>query len=363
MSDESQSSSSPAPLQPIRGRGAAVNPANRFDPRSREHFADDGVAPELSSKTEIISDTSATIITYNNSPDVGFDASINLYRGCEHGCAYCFARPTHEYLGFSSGLEFETKIVVKYNGPELLRKELSKKNWVPQPLAMSGVTDCYQPLEKKLGLTRRCLEVLLDFRNPVIIITKNHLITRDIDLLAELAKFKCTSVYVSITTLDPKLTPILEPRASLPRFRLDAVSQLSQAGVPVGVLAAPMIPAINNHELPRIIEAAAAAGARYCGYVPIRLPYAVKSIFVQWLEDHFPDRKEKVIGQIQALRGGKLNDANFGSRMKGEGFVADQMQQAFNVAARRAGLLGASPDLSTEHFRRPGEQQQLDLLP
>lgn len=341
----------------IRGRGTPINPTNRFIHTQLERFEDYDPSGDLPPGTQLIPDASSTIISHNDSPDVGFDSSINVYRGCEHGCAYCFARPTHEYLGFSAGLDFETKIIVKYHAPELLRAELMSPKWEPHPIAMSGVTDCYQPIERKLQLTRRCLEVFAEFRHPVIIITKNHLITRDVDLLAELAKYDAVSVHVSITTLDPTLTPKLEPRASLPKMRLAAIKTLSDADVNVGVLAAPMIPGLNDHELPKIIAAAADAGARHAGFTPLRLPFAVKNIFIEWLERHFPDRKENVLNRIRAMRGGKLNDPNFGSRMDGDGIFADQLDQMFHVALRKAGLDKRTYHISTAAFRRPGGTQ------
>jgi DNA repair photolyase len=347
----------------IKGRGASSNPTNRFVSTSYEREIDWNPEEEVSPRTQIIKDTTQSIIVYNNSPDVGFDAGINVYRGCEHGCAYCFARPTHEYLGFSAGLDFETKIMVKEDAPELLRKELMSPKWKPQTLAMSGVTDCYQPLERKMQLTRRCLEVLAEFRNPVCIITKNFLVTRDVDLLAELARHDAVVVNVSITTLDGTLTPKLEPRASLPKARLEALRILHEAGVPAGVLAAPMIPGLNDHELVNIIGEAVEAGAKFAGYVPLRLPFAVKDIFANWLEQHFPDRKEKVLNRIRAMRGGKLNDSNFGSRMRGDGIFAEQLNQMFHVACRKAGLpTEERPLLTAANFRRPsGPQLELAL--
>ncbi|MFO1498706.1 MAG: PA0069 family radical SAM protein [Verrucomicrobiota bacterium] len=345
----------------FRGRGASINPPNRFE---EIHFeAMDDVAPEENPapKTRFYRDATEAIIAYNDSPDVGFKAGINCYRGCEHGCAYCFARPTHEYLGFSAGLDFESKIMVKENAPELLRAELSSKRWQPQVLGMSGVTDCYQPIERRFQLTRRCLEVLLEFRNPVCIITKNFLVTRDVDLLAPLARFDAVRVNVSITTLDPALTAKLEPRASLPKARLEAIRILSAAGVPVNVLAAPMIPGLNEHELVNILGEAARAGATSAGYVPLRLPFAVKDIFTAWLEQHFPERKDKVLNRVRALRGGKLNDPNFGSRMEGQGIFAEQLAKMFDIACRKAGLPGEHAPATTKHFRRPGGSQ-MNLL-
>ena len=345
----------------IRGRGAPINPANRFVSTRTERFEEYDPSEDSAPSTQLIPDASSPIIAYNDSPDIEFEASINVYRGCEHGCAYCYARPTHEYLGFSAGLDFESKIVVKYHAPELLRRELSSPKWKPQVIAMSGVTDCYQPIERKLQITRRCLEVLAEFRNPVVVITKNFLVTRDVDLLAELAKHKAAAVYVSLTTLDAELTPKLEPRASLPKMRLAAIKTLHEAGVPVGVLAAPMIPGLNDHEMPKIIAAAAEAGAQYAGFTALRLPYGVKDIFSEWLQRYFPDRKKNVLNRVRSMRGGKLNDSHFGSRMRGEGVFADQLSQMFHVAMHKAGLAGRSDELSTAAFRRPDEPQ-LSLL-
>jgi DNA repair photolyase len=346
--------------EPIKGRGASSNPTNRFEKIAYEREIDWDPQEDPLPRTQIIKDTTQTIIAYNNSPDVGFDASINVYRGCEHGCAYCFARPTHEYLGFSPGLDFETKIVVKEDAPELLRKELSSTKWKPQILAMSGVTDCYQPLERKMQLTRRCLEVLAEFRNPTCIITKNFLVTRDVDLLSELAKHNAVAVNVSITTLDSTLQPKLEPRAATPRARLEAIRILSEAGVNVGVLMAPIIPGLTDHEIVNVVGEAAEAGAKFAGCVTLRLPFAVKDIFSKWLEDHFPDRKDKVLNKVRSLRDGKLNDPNFITRMKGSGIFADQISQMFHVACRKAGLKDDRTQLSTAHFRRPGGLQ-MDL--
>lgn len=344
----------------MKGRAAAANPANRFESILLERDVDWDPTENPAPQTQFLRDATTTFITYNNSPDVGFEASINPYRGCEHGCIYCFARPTHEYLGFSAGLDFETKIMVKEDGPEILRRELSARKWKPQTLAMSGVTDCYQPVERRLKLTRRCLEVLAEFRNPVAIITKNHLVTRDVDLLAELAHHGAVVVNISITTLDATLTPKLEPRASLPRHRLAAVEALSQAGVPVNVLVAPVIPALTDHEMPKIIEAAAAAGAVSAGFVPLRLPFGVAPMFEDWLTRHFPERKEKILNRIREIRGGQLNDPNFGSRMRGEGIFAEQMRAMFHVACRRAGLPKREVTLSAAAFRVPaGPQMEL----
>ncbi len=273
----------------------------------------------------------------------------------------CFSRPNHEYLGFSAGLDFESRILVKENAPELLRKKLASPGWKPQPIAMSGSTDVYQPVEKKLGLTRRCLEVLAEFRNPVVVITKNHLVTRDIDLLSELARHDAVSVAVSLTTLDDDLRRVMEPRTSSPSRRLTAIEKLSNAGIRVGVLTAPVIPGLTDHELPNLLQAAADAGAGFAGYTPVRLPHAVAGIFEDWLVRHFPDRKDKVLNRIRELRGGKLNDPRFGSRMSGEGVYAEHLARLFEVSCRRAGISPVrSPALSIAAFRRPGQPTLFD---
>jgi DNA repair photolyase len=350
-------------VQPIPTRGALQNPPNRFEPLHFEVDIDTETDPDELPlpRTRFYKDKSSTIISHNDSPDVGFTTSVNAYRGCEHGCIYCYARPTHEYLGFSSGLDFETKIMVKEDAPKLLRKELSSPKWKPQVIAMSGVTDCYQPIERKLKLTRGCLEVLAEFRNPVAIITKNHLVTRDIDLLAQLAAVNAAAVFVSVTTLDSELRRVMEPRTSPPVVRLDAIRKLSSSGIPVGVLMAPVIPGLTDHEIPRVVEAAVEAGATSAGYVTLRLPYAVSPMFEQWLETHFPTKKDTVLNRIRAIRGGKLNEAKFGERMTGTGVFADQIANLFQVAKRKAGIAGKSPSLSTDAFRRPAGQQ-LELL-
>jgi DNA repair photolyase len=342
---------------PIHGRGASGNPPNRFEPIVLEadpEFVDDDPAKP---KTVYLRDTSRTIIAHNDSPDVGFEYSINPYRGCEHGCVYCYARPTHEYFGLGAGLDFETQIFVKMDGPRLLRKELSSPKWSRDSIALSGVTDCYQPVERRLKLTRQLLEVLADFRNPCSIVTKNHLVTRDIDILQELAKYHSAMALISITTLDATLTAKMEPRTSSPQRRLDAIRQLSAAKIPVGVMVAPVIPGLTDHEIPTILEAAADAGARCAGYTPMRLPGAVATIFQSWLDQHFPDRKQKILNRVRSLRGGKLNESNFGKRMRGEGVWARQFKTMFEVAKRKNGLDGPFPEVSAEHFRVPGQAQ------
>ena len=256
-------------------------------------------------------------------------------------CKRCYARPYHEYLGFSAGLDFETKILVKEDAPELLRRELQSPKWQPRLIGMSGVTDAYQPVERRLGITRRCLGVLAEFRNPVAIVTKNHLVTRDCDLLAQLASFDAAAVFISITTLDNELCRRMEPRASQPQGRLAAIKELRQAGVPVGVMAAPIIPGLNDHEIPAILQAAADAGATFCGYTVLRLPHGVADIFSEWLAQHYPERKDKVLGRIRDLRGGALNDSDFATRMKGEGVLAKSIADLFAMAARKPGWPGS----------------------
>lgn len=342
-------------------RGATSNPTNRFETISVPYDSEEGQEP-LTRRTQFLRDHSKTILTRNESPDVGFEVSVNAYRGCEHGCAYCYARPTHEYLGFSAGVDFESKIMVKENAAELLRKELASPRWVPQPIAFSGVTDCYQPAERHFRLTRACLEVMAEFRNPVVIITKNHLVTRDLDLLKELRSFKAVQVFVSVTTLDHGLCGDLEPRTSRPRKRLEAIRQLSEAGVPVGVMMAPIIPGLTEHEIPAVLEAARGAGATSCGYTLLRLPLAVAPLFQEWVEEHRPLAREKILGRIKDVRGGRLNDPNFRSRMRGEGPIADQIRSLFRVTSRRLAFGVGEEELSCASFRRtiqPGEQMNL----
>jgi DNA repair photolyase len=353
----------------VPARGATFNPPNRFERLQIEIepealIDEDGEPRPL--RTQFFRDDTQSIIAWNDSPDIPFRAGVSPYRGCEHGCAYCFARPYHEYLGFSAGLDFESKIMVKERAPELLRAALSKKSWKPQPIAMSGATDVYQPIERRLGLTRACLAVLAEFRNPVTIITKNHLVTRDIDHLAELAKHHAVSVAISVTTLDGDLAKVLEPRASPPSRRLAAITELSAAGVPVHVLMAPIIPGLTEHEIPAVLDAVAKAGASSAGYVILRLPHAVAPIFEAWLEQHAPGHKDKVLGRIRELRGGNLYDAKFGRRMRGEGPLAEQIKALFMLARRKAGLDGpasgvsrTTTELSTAAFRVPTNQLSL----
>lgn len=345
----------------MRPRGTPSNPPNRFETLRTE--LDPGFAPseEELPGVELIRDPSRSIVATNQSPDVGFDASVNPYRGCSHACPYCFARPFHEYLGWSAGLDFETKILFKPEAPALLRRALASPRWRPQPVALSGVTDCYQPAERSLRITRGCLAVLAEFRNPAVIVTKGWLVSRDVDLLAELAAHEAASVLISVTSLDRELQRVMEPGASPPAKRLEAIETLARAGVPVGALVAPVIPAINDHEIPRILAAVASAGAGWASKVMLRLPHGVGPLFEEWLERHFPERKDKVLSKVRSMRGGHLYDARFGTRQRGEGVYADHTQALFELARRRHGLADHGPELSTTAFRRPGGQQ-LDLL-
>ncbi len=344
----------------VKGRGASWNPQNRFETLAYVVDEDAHVEEnESGPRTMYLRDPSRTIIATNDSPDIGFDASINPYRGCEHGCIYCYARPTHEFLGFSAGLDFETKILVKEDAPMLLREELNAKKWEPKVIAISGVTDPYQPIERRLGITRGCLEVLAEFRNPVGVITKNHLVTRDADVLGEMASWNGTRVFISITTLDAKLQRTMEPRTSSPELRLEALTKLSEVGVPVGVMVAPVVPGLTDHEMPSILAAAKKAGAKWAGFVVLRLPWAVAPLFEQWLEEQFPDRKDKVLNRIRDLRGGKLYDAQWNVRGRGTGIFADQIESLFDVTCRKLGLNEEDRGLSTSEFRRKTAQATL----
>jgi len=340
-------------MAPVRGRGTGSNPPNRFEKRSVELDPDALDPTEPLPRTQFLKDTARTVIAKNDSPDLGFERSLNPYRGCEHGCVYCYARPYHEFLGYSSGLDFETKILVKEDAPELLREELFSPKWVPQIIAVSGVTDAYQPAERRYGLTRRCLEVLAEFRNPTLIITKNHLVTRDLDILGELSRYGAAAVVLSITTLDPALARAMEPRTSAPSRRLAAIEALAAAGIPVGVNVAPVVPGLTDSEIPAILRASAKAGASFAGYSMIRLPHSVKELFTEWLDRHFPDRKDKVLNRIRGVRDGALNDPKFGSRMSGEGVYAEQVGALFELSRKKAKLPSAFPRLSAAAFRPP----------
>ncbi len=347
----------------VRGRGAAENPPNRFD---RLHvgvepadYEDAVEAAGAGVPTEYYRDASRSIIAHNDSPDIGFSSSLNPYRGCEHGCIYCYARPTHEYLGLSAGLDFETRVFVKMDAAALLRAELMRPSWKPTAMALSGVTDAYQPIERTLGITRGCLEVLAEFRQPVGVVTKNALVTRDIDVLRELARVDAACVTVSVTSLDESLRRVLEARATTLDLRLDAVARLNDAGVPAGINMAPIIPGLTDHEIPQLLKRAAEAGARYANFTLLRLPYAVAPLFEAWLGRHFPDRQQKVLERIRDMRGGRLNDPRFGSRMRGSGPFADLIADIFSKAKARAGIPGNVRPLSTSAFQRPTKQPSL----
>jgi DNA repair photolyase len=350
----------------LQGRGTAAQPANRFDRLHVEEEPDaeaealvDDDGRDRTVRTEFFRDHSRSVISTNDSPDIPFSASLNPYRGCEHGCIYCYARPTHEFLGLSAGLDFETRIFVKEDAPELLRAALSAPSWQPKVMALSGVTDCYQPVERTLKLTRRCLEVLAEFRNPIGVVTKNALVARDADVLADLASDRCANVALSITTLEEPLRRALEPRTSTADLRFEAIARLNAAGVPAGVMVAPVIPGLNDHEIPAILARAAQAGARFAGYTMLRLPYAVKALFDEWLQRTVPDRRAHVLSRIEDVRGGKLNDPNFGSRMTGSGPSAELIATLFKTARARAGIPPTGPPLRVDAFRRKG---QLDLF-
>ena len=348
-------------------RGATQNPPGRFEVLHIEPDADtigdsadaEDTTPTRSEPTLYLHDASRSIISSNDSPDVPFDRSVNPYRGCEHGCIYCYARPTHEYLGLSAGLDFETRIFVKLHAPELLRAELSRRSWKPRLLAMSGVTDPYQPIERRLELTRRCLEVLAEFRNPVGVITKSALVTRDLDILAELAAHSAVSVTLSITTLDEDVRRAMEPRAATAERRLEALARLRDRGIPAGVSIAPVVPGLTDHEMAPILAQAAEAGAQYAHFIMLRLPYGVKDLFEAWLDEYFPDRKQKVLNRIRDLRGGKLTAPAFGERMRGAGVWADTIAAMFHAARKQAGIPSRHPELSTAAFRKPTGQPGL----
>ncbi len=343
---------------PIRGRGAVDNPPSRFESLHYERDPDQMGPEDPAPSTQFLQDSSRSIISYNHSPDLGYEASVNPYRGCEHGCSYCYARPYHEYLGFSAGLDFETKILVKEKAPELLRRELSASRWRPQILTLSGVTDPYQPVERTLKLTRKCLEVLAEFRNPVQVVTKNHLVTRDLDILAELARHQAAAVCLSLVTLDPSLSRIMEPRTSAATSRFAAIETLSQAGVPTGVLVAPVIPGLTDHELPAILAAAASAGASFADYILLRLPHAVSVLFQEWLSLHLPQRKEKILNRIREIRGGTLYDSRFCFRLKGQGVFAEQISRLFSLVCKKENLSEEWPHLATTTFRQQFPKQR-----
>lgn len=352
------------PQEGRRGRGALTNDSGRFEPQSRI-LIDDGwdngdIAPPL--RTEVTSETARAILTRNSSPDVPFDRSINPYRGCEHGCVYCFARPTHAYMGLSPGLDFESKLFAKPNAAALLAKELSRKGYEVAPIAMGTNTDPYQPIEQTYRITRSILEVLSAFNHPVTIVTKSARVTRDLDILSDMAKRNLVKVALSVTTLDAKLARTMEPRASTPAKRMEAMKLLSESGVPVGVMVAPIIPALNDAEIEKILTGAAYAGAKSAGFVVLRLPLEIKDLFAEWLRENEPGRAEHVMSLIRSMQGGKEYDAAWGQRMRGSGPYAWQIGRRFEIACKRLGLERGGWDLDCDSFRVPGRGKQLDLL-
>jgi DNA repair photolyase len=350
----------------LRGRGAVSNASGRFEKQTRV-LVDDGwnaeeeIEPSL--KTEILRDTSRTIITRNQSPDISFEQSINPYKGCEHGCIYCFARPTHAYLGLSPGADFESRIFAKPNAAELLRRELASPKYAPKAIAIGTNTDPYQPIERKLKIMRSILEVLWEFKHPVGIVTKSALVLRDLDILAPMAEAGLAKVALSITSLDPKLARHMEPRASTPAKRLAAIKGLTAAGVPAAVMFAPVIPALNDEELENVLSAAADAGARSAGYVLLRLPLEIKDLFREWLEANEPDRAKHVMSLIRSMRGGKDYDSQWHTRMKGTGPYAEMIAQRFHLAVKRLGLNKEHRSLDLSQFQKPARAgEQLSLL-
>ena len=356
------------------GRGATLNPPVRFDSQVASPFDDGwetltaefGELPRLA--TTLTRDSTRSAISWNTSPDIGFDRAVNPYRGCEHGCIYCYARPTHAYLGFSPGLDFETRLVFKPDVADLLEKELRKPGYVPRTLALGSNTDPYQPVERTLKLTRTVLQVLDRFNHPVSIVTKSAGVLRDLDILADMAKRRLARVYVSVTTLDPALARVMEPRAATPARRLHAIAELTRAGVPCGVMTAPMIPGLNDAEMEKILEAAARAGARHAGYVLLRLPHELRQMFEDWLATHFPDRAKHVLSLIRETRGGALSEPRFHHRMAGQGVYADLLLRRFARATRQWGLDEAREGLECGQFAVPGQvageasQAQLSLF-
>jgi DNA repair photolyase len=348
------------PVESIKGRGTATAMPHRFEAQQREQYDDgwgsldqEAAKEQLPAATQVIEEHARSIVTSNQSPDISFDYSINPYRGCEHGCIYCFARPTHSYLNLSPGLDFETRIVAKVNAAERLRETLASPRYEPRSLVLGTATDAYQPVERKLGITRRVVEVLAECSHPFSVVTKSSGIERDLDLIAPMAAQGLVSVYLSITTLDNDLARILEPRAAAPARRLRTIQALAEAGVPVGVSVSPIIPFINEPELERILEAAAAAGASSAFSIPVRLPWEVNPLFQDWLQRHFPDRAERVMARIRDMRGGKDNDARFGTRFSGEGVWAELLRARLRRAVAKLGLRNERRPVQLALFKRP----------
>lgn len=348
----------------LKGRGAQFNSHNRFMKHQyvQEHLEALDEPLLSNSATEYMDEFPRKIVNKITSPDLPMPYSMNPYQGCEHGCIYCYARNTHQYWGFSAGLDFERKIIVKKNAPELLAQQLQKKNWKPDAIMLSGNTDCYQPIERKLKITRKILEVLLEYRHPVGIITKNSLILRDLDLLTEMASMRLAKVSLSITTLDEKLRLAMEPRTATGKQRLKAIEKLAAAGIPVNVMIAPIIPGLNNHEIPTIMEAAAKAGATSAGYTMARLNGPVGDVFSDWIYKTYPDRAEKVLSQISTAHGGSLSDSRFGKRMRGEGPQAEAIRDLFRMTKSRLFAGRESPPYNLDAFCPPDKSGQLRLF-
>ena len=349
--------------QKYKGRGAQSNPANRFEKLSLdfesheyESYQDEDF-PDVQPQTIFFKDESKSIISKNDSKDLFFNYSFNPYRGCEHGCIYCYARPSHEFLGFSSGIDFESKIMIKENAPQLLEEEFKKKSYKPEVIVFCGNTDCYQPIERKLGITRKALQVCLKYKNPVSLITKNALVLRDIDILKEMAGFNLVSVMLTITTLNKDLSNKMEPRTSIPERRLKVIEEMAKNNIPAGVNIAPVIPALNDKEIPAILKNAAACGALFAGYEILRLPYAVKDLFTDWLKREMPDRAERIINSIKNIRGGKLNETEYGKRFVGEGELAETIKNLFNLSCRKYNLNGQRFSLTNRLFGRNSTDQ------
>lgn len=352
--------------QPWKGRGTAANVDHRFTTASR-NAEDDGWwrEPAAAPRTELLIDRAKTVITRNHSPDLAFEQSVNPYRGCEHGCVYCYARPMHAWIGLSPGLDFETKILHKPDAAQLLKAELAQPGYRCTPIALGTATDAYQPVERKLGLTRAVLEILLAARHPVSLVTKSSLVTRDIDLWAELARQRLAQVCISLTSLDSELSRRLEPRACAPKARLEAIGELAAAGVPVSVFVAPLIPALNDHELEKLLAAAREHGATSASYTLLRLPHEVAGLFQDWLDRHAPAKAARIMTILYDLRGGRPNDPNFGSRMTGLGHYATLIRQRFELACRRLDLAREWPEMDCSRFRPPvaaAEQRQMSLF-
>ena len=355
---------------PVRGRGTLDNPDGRFESTKHIYDAENyenlcQISEEMEDgsqiRTEVLPDTSRSIVTDVDSPDVGIESTINPYRGCEHGCIYCYARPSHEYLGMSAGLDFETKIFVKEKAPELLVQKLQSKSWKPKVLTLSGITDPYQPVERKLEITRKCFEVLRDFKNPALVITKNHLVTRDIDIFQEMAVYQTIGINLSITTLDAELCRHMEPRTSHPLKKLKAVEELAKVGIPVGIMMGPILPGLTDHEIPAILKSAADAGAQNANYTMLRLPYGVKDLFHDWVYEHYPNRAGKILNRMREMYEGKLYNAEFGTRMRGRGIFAQQIANMFSLYKKKYNL-NRPFKLSTSGFDKTARDAQLSLF-